>query len=86
MSTTNEPAMTFPGLDEAESALDWIGLDFTEGEGFFAGELDEHTVELLDAAYADGDTPQAVRALAAVLREQWRDATAPRTWSVTFGD
>jgi len=84
MSITPEPVMTFPNLDQAESALDWIGLDFTEGDGFFAGELDEDAVELLDAAFGDDDTPQAVRALAAVLREQWRDATAPRTWSVAF--
>jgi hypothetical protein len=76
--------MTFPTLDQAESALDWIGLDFTEGDGWFGGELDEDDVERLEAAYAADDTPQPVRALAAVLRERWRDAAAPRTWRVTF--
>jgi hypothetical protein len=82
----NEPetVMTFPTLDQAESALDWIGLDVTEGDGWFGGELDEDAVELLEAAYAADDTPQPVRALAAALRERWRDASAPRTWRVTF--
>jgi hypothetical protein len=79
---------TFPTLDHAESALDWIALDFVEGEadgqGWFEGELDEDAAERLDAAYADADTPPEVRALAAVLRERWRDPGAPRGWRVTF--
>jgi hypothetical protein len=76
--------MTFPTLDDAESALDWIGLGFIEGDGWFEGELDEGAAELLDAAVADGETPLAVRALAATLRERWIDAAAPRRWRVTF--
>jgi hypothetical protein len=84
MRTEPEIVMTFPSLDQAESALDWIGLGFSEGDGWFEGELDEDAAELLDAAYADDETPQPVRALAAVLRERWRDAAAPRSWRVTF--
>ncbi len=82
--TTPPTVMTFQSLDDAESALDWIGLEFSEGEGWFEGDLDEDAAELLDEAYADGDTPQAVRALAAVLREQSADAKAPRVFRVTF--
>lgn len=84
------PDMTFPDIDTAESALDWIGIDFVEGEGvgdaggWFAGELDADAVELLDAALADAETPLAVRALAQVLRERWNDEAAPRAWRVTF--
>jgi hypothetical protein len=88
MSTDPEIVMAFPNLDAAESALDWIGLDFGEGaaggEGWFEGELDEDASGLLDAAFADDETPQAVRALAAVLRERARDAAPPRSWRVTF--
>jgi hypothetical protein len=84
MQAEPETVMTFPTLDQAESALDWIGLDFREGEGWFAGELDEEEAELLDAAYAADETPLPVRALAAVLRERLGDASAPRTWRVTF--
>lgn len=84
MQSEPEVVMTFPSLDQAESALDWIGLAFTEGEGWFRGELDEAEAELLDAAYAADDTPQPVRALAAVLRERWRDPEAPGDWQVTF--
>lgn len=84
MAPEPDVVMTFPTLDQAESALDWIGLAFTEGDGWFEGELDEGAGELLDAAYAADDTPQPVRALAAVLRERWRDAAAPRAWRVTF--
>lgn len=80
--------MTFPDLDTAESALDWIGLAATEGGdgamAWFDGELDDDGAELLDAAWDDRDTPQAVRALAGVLREQWRDPAAPRAWRVTY--
>lgn len=80
-----ETVMTFPDLDEAESALDWLGLDFGEGETWFEGELDEDSVELLDTAYAADDTPPAVRALAAILRERWNDEAASNTWRVGFG-
>ena len=84
------PDATFPDIDTAESALDWIGLDFVEGEGvddaggWFTGELDADGVELIDAALADAETPLAVRALAQVLRERWNDEAAPRAWRVTF--
>jgi len=80
--------MTFPDLDTAESALDWIGLWAIEGgdgaTGWFEGELDDAAAELLDAAWDDRDTPQTVRALAGVLRERWRDPSAPRAWRVTY--
>jgi hypothetical protein len=84
------PDMTFPDLDSAESALDWIGIDFVEGEGedgaggWFTGELDEDAVDLLDAALEDAETPLAVRALAKTLRLRWDDGAAPRAWRVTF--
>lgn len=80
----SEPVTTFPTLDEAESALDWIGLDFTEGEAWFEGMLDEDDAERLDDAIADAETPLEVRALATALRERWRDESAPRTWRVAF--
>lgn len=85
-----EPAtvMTFPDLDAAESALDWIGIDFVEGEGgaqgWFQGRLDEDAAELLDAAITDAETPLPVRALATVLKQCWDDEAAPRAWRVTF--
>jgi hypothetical protein len=85
------PDTTFPDIDTAESALDWIGLDFVEGEaegegagGWFTGELDADAVELVDAALADTEAPLAVRALAELLRERWNDEAAPRAWRVTF--
>ena len=89
---TTPAIATFPSLDDAEGALDWIGLDFVEGEpegagegqGFFTGELDDDAAELLDAALAEAETPLEVRALAEVLRRRWNDAAAPRAWRVTF--
>jgi len=88
------PEMTFLNIDSAESALDWIGIDFVEGEGegegegdaggWFTGELDADAAALLDATLADDETPLAVRALAQVLRERWNDKAAPRAWRVTF--
>jgi hypothetical protein len=83
--TTPATVMTFPDLDEAESALDWLGLDFVEGETWFEGELVEDEADLLDEAYAADETPQPVRALAAVLRERWRDPAADKAWRVDFG-
>jgi hypothetical protein len=59
--------MSFPTLDEAESALDWIGVDFTETEGAFQGELVPDDRELLDEAIADAETPAPVRELAEAL-------------------
>ncbi len=88
--STLEPAtvMTFPDLDAAESALDWIGIDFVEGGGeaqaWFQGQLDEVAAELLAVAIADAETPLPVRALATVLKERWDDTAAPRAWRVTF--
>ncbi len=80
--------MTFRDIDSAESALDWIGIDFVEGEGeaqgWFQGELDEVAAELLAIAIADAETPLPVRALAAVLKQRWDDEAAPRAWRVTF--
>jgi hypothetical protein len=91
MSTAETPPdMTFPDIDTAESALDWIGIDFVEGEGegdtggWFTGELDADAVELIDAALADTETPLTVRALAQLLRQRWNDEAAPRAWRVTF--
>ena len=84
------PDLTFPDLDTAESALDWIGIDFVEGEGegdaggWFTGELDADAVELIDAALDDAETPLAVRALAQLLRQRWNDEAASRAWRVTF--
>ncbi len=60
--------MTFPTLDQAESALDWIGLDFADAEGGFEGDLVAADAELLDEAIAADDTPDEVRALARALR------------------
>ncbi len=61
--------MTFPTLDQAESALDWIGLDFADGDGCFEGDLAEDDADLLEAALEDPETPEPVRALAAALRD-----------------
>jgi hypothetical protein len=81
-------AMAFPDLDTAESALDWIGLQATEGgdetTAWFEGELDDDAADLLEAAYTDRDAPGEVRALAAVLREQWLDDAAATGWRITF--
>jgi len=80
--------MSFPDIDAAESALDWIGLDFVEGEGdtggWFTGELDAEAAELLDIALADPETPLQVRALATLLHQRWSDRGAPRAWRVAF--
>lgn len=86
MSADDAPptVMTFRSLDEAEGALDWIGLAFAEGDGWFEGELDEDGAERLGAAVSDPETPLEVRALAAALLEQWRDRAAPRGWRVDF--
>ena len=51
------PIARFPSLDDAESALDWIGIEFTEGDGAFEGVLSSDDRELLDAAIADRETP-----------------------------
>ena len=88
MSTTPETVMAFPTLDQAESALDWIGLEFVEGgsgeAGWFEGVLDDADAELLDAAIEDDETPLPVRALATILRERARDDAASNTWRVAY--
>ena len=61
--------MTFPNLDQAESALDWIGIEFADGDGCFEGALAAGDADLLDAALADPETPEPVRALASALRD-----------------
>ena len=45
--------MTFPSLDPAESALDWIGVEFADGDGCFEGTLAADDADLLDAALTD---------------------------------
>jgi hypothetical protein len=60
--------MTFPSVDQAESALDWIGVEFADGDGCFEGTLAADELQLLDAALADPDSPEPVRALAGALR------------------
>lgn len=86
MSETPIPdtVMTFADLDEAESALDWLGLEFSEGDAWFEGELDEDEVELLEEAGAAEDTPPAVAALAKLLHERWSDPAVSKGWRVGF--
>ena len=62
---------TFPTLDEAESALDWIGIPFTEGEHHFAGDLEGDDRDLLETAAGDVDAPGPVRDLARALLARW---------------
>jgi hypothetical protein len=62
---------TFPTLDDAESALDWIGVDFVDGDGVFEGELGGDDRELLEAALGDAETPGPVRDLARALLARW---------------
>ena len=84
---TAEPPIlaTFPDLDAAESALDWIGVDFADGEAAFDGELEPDDAELLDEALADPDAPDEVRALAAALRDRLEASPGAATWRVAFG-
>ena len=63
-----EPLTTFPSLDQAESALDWIGVSFADGDGCFEGELAADDAEFIDVVLADPETPEPVRALATALR------------------
>jgi hypothetical protein len=83
--------MTFPSLDQAESALDWIGVEFTDGDGCFEGKLAPADAELIDAVLADPDTPEPVRALATALRDllpaignDAGDDAAAIAWRVAF--
>jgi hypothetical protein len=68
---------TFPTLDDAESALDWIGVDFADGDGAFVGELEGDDRELLGAAIDDAETPGPVRDLARALLGRWDADGAP---------
>ena len=60
--------MTFATLDQAESALDWIGIELADADGGFEGELAPDDLELLDEALGDAETPEPVRDLAVALR------------------
>jgi len=62
---------TFATLDEAESALDWIGLDFVEGDHEFEGELEGDDRALLEASIEDAETPPPIRDLAGALLDAW---------------
>lgn len=78
--------MWFATLDDAESALDWIGVGFTESEGAFEGVLTDDDRDLLAAAIDDADTPEPVRELALALRHALAAATAGiASWRVGFG-
>jgi len=80
------PLMTFATLDEAESALDWLGVDFADADGGFEGELAADDRDLLDEALADPDTPEPVRELAQAMLGRL-DAAAPDAgarWRVAF--
>ena len=61
------PIARFPTLDDAESALDWIGVEFGEGDQVFEGELAGDDRDLLQAAIDDDGTPEPVRDLARAL-------------------
>ena len=67
------PIATFPTLDDAESALDWIGVDFADGDGAFEGELSGDDRDLLEAAIDDPETPGPVLDLARALLARWDD-------------
>jgi len=65
------PIARFPTLDDAESALDWIGVEFGEGDEAFEGELAGDDRDRLEATIADVETPAAVRDLANALLARW---------------
>ncbi len=76
--------MTFPTLDQAESALDWIGLNFADAENAFEGDILPEDSELLDEAIGDPDSPDAVRALAQALLTLLAGSPAGVAYRVTF--
>ena len=78
--------MSFSTLDDAESALDWIGMDFVERESAFEGVLADDDRDLLAAAVEDPDSPGPVRDLArALTRLLDEQGGAGRAWRVEFG-
>ena len=80
------PIATFPTLDDAESALDWIGVEFTDSDGSFAGELSGDDWELLGTAAADVEAPAPVRDLARAMLARWEaDGTDSLPFEVAFG-
>ena len=75
----------FPTLDDAESALDWIGVDFAEGDRVFEGELAGDDRDLLEAAIEDPETPAPVSDLARALLARWdADAAATLPFAVAW--
>ena len=79
------PIVTFPTLDDAESALDWIGLDFAEGDGRFEGELSGDDRDHLRAAIEDPETPAPVADLARALLARWdEDGGASLPYAVAW--
>jgi hypothetical protein len=76
--------MTFPTLDQAESALDWIGIELADADGGFEGELVADDLDLLDEALGDAETPGPVRVLAAALRELLAANPDGAAWRVTY--
>ena len=72
------PIARFPTLDDAELALDWIGVEFGEADAAFEGELVAEDRELLEAAISDAETPDPVRDLARALLASW-DAAGEET-------
>jgi hypothetical protein len=77
---------TFATLDDAESALDWIGVDFADGDNAFEGELDGDDRDLLGAAIEDPETPDPVRDLARALLSRWdADGTPALRFAVGWG-
>ena len=79
------PIARFPTLDDAESALDWIGIEFAEGDQVFEGELAGDDRDLLEAAIDDAETPGPVRDLARALLARWEaDATDALAFAVAW--
>ena len=79
------PIAHFPTLDDAESALDWICIEFGEGDQSFEGELAGDDRDLLEAAIEDAETPGPVRDLARALLARWdADATESLAFAVAW--
>lgn len=78
--------MSFATLDDAESALDWIGVDFVEAASAFEGALAADDRDILAAAIDDPDSPGPVHELARALMDLLDAAgdTSPAAWRVAF--